>query len=62
MSSSERFDLSEKVAIVTGGGNGRGAACCHMLADYGATVVIADLKMADAKKLLMRLSPMAVER
>ncbi|MEO9123119.1 MAG: glucose 1-dehydrogenase [Microcoleus sp.] len=45
------FDLSGKVAIVTGGGNGIGAACCRMLADFGATVVIADLKVADAQKV-----------
>ncbi|MCW6052410.1 glucose 1-dehydrogenase [Lyngbya sp. CCAP 1446/10] len=45
------FDLRGKVAIVTGGGNGIGAACCRMLADFGATVVIADLKVADAQKV-----------
>ncbi|MEG4866789.1 MULTISPECIES: glucose 1-dehydrogenase [unclassified Microcoleus] len=45
------FDLNGKVAIVTGGGNGIGAACCRMLADFGATVVIADLKVADAQKV-----------
>lgn len=45
------FDLNGKVAIVTGGGNGIGAACCRMLADYGATVVIADLRAADAQNV-----------
>jgi NAD(P)-dependent dehydrogenase (short-subunit alcohol dehydrogenase family) len=54
------FDLSGKVAIVTGGGNGIGAACCRMLADFGATVVIADLKVAD-KRLPMRLVPAAAK-
>ncbi|ABI59327.1 MULTISPECIES: 7 alpha-hydroxysteroid dehydrogenase [Nitrosomonas] len=44
------FDLSGKVAIVTGGGNGIGKACARMLADYGAAVVIADLKTEDAQK------------
>lgn len=43
------FDLSGKVAIVTGGGNGIGKACCLMLANHGAAVVIADLKQADAQ-------------
>jgi 7-alpha-hydroxysteroid dehydrogenase len=45
------FDLNGKVAIVTGGGNGIGAACCRMLADSGATVVIADLRAADAQNV-----------
>lgn len=45
------FDLSGKVAIVTGGGNGIGKACCRMLAEYGAAVVIADLKAADAQQV-----------
>ncbi len=45
------LDLSGKVAIVTGGGNGIGKACSRMLAAYGAAVVIADLKVADAQKV-----------
>ena len=39
-----KFDLAGKTAIVTGGANGIGKACCLMLADYGANVVVADLK------------------
>lgn len=46
-----QFDLGGKVAIVTGGGNGIGRACSLMLAAYGASVVIADLKLADAEKV-----------
>lgn len=46
-----QFDLGGKVAIVTGGGNGIGRACSLMLAAYGASVVIADLKQADAAKV-----------
>lgn len=45
------FDLSGKVAIVTGGGNGIGKACSLMLAQYGAAVVIADFKTDDAQKV-----------
>lgn len=46
------FDLSGKVAIVTGGGNGIGKACARMLAGYGAAVVVADLKEDDAQKVV----------
>ncbi|KRG63736.1 7-alpha-hydroxysteroid dehydrogenase [Stenotrophomonas humi] len=51
-----QFDLSGKVAIVTGGGNGIGRACSLMLAAYGAAVVIADLKLADAQKVASEIT------
>jgi 7-alpha-hydroxysteroid dehydrogenase len=44
------FDLKDKTAIVTGGGNGIGKSCCEILAAHGASVVIADLKKEDAEK------------
>lgn len=43
------FDLSGKVAIVTGGANGIGRASALLLADYGAAVVVADLDVDDAQ-------------
>ncbi len=52
MKPSPLFDLSGKVAIITGGANGIGAACSRMLAEYGASIVIADLKVADAQKVV----------
>lgn len=52
MSPSELFNLSGKVAIVTGGANGIGAGSCRMLAEHGATVVVADLNIADAQTLV----------
>lgn len=43
----EGFSLAGKVAIVTGGASGYGAGICEVLAEAGATVVIADIA-ADA--------------
>src|SRR5690606_3399634 len=37
------LDLKGKVAIVTGGGSGIGAAICRRLAVQGAEVIVADL-------------------
>jgi len=39
----KKFDLSGRVAVVTGGGRGIGLACTQALAEAGAAVVIADI-------------------
>lgn len=49
------FDLSGKVAIVTGGAAGIGKACALMLADAGADVVIADLNQENAEKTVAEI-------
>ena len=44
----QRF--ADKVAIVTGGGNGIGAAVCRRLSLEGARVVVADIDKAAAER------------
>lgn len=47
--------LKGKVAIVTGGGNGIGAAICQRLDAEGARVLVADIDLAAAKSVSARL-------
>jgi len=51
MNVEELFNLKNKTAIVTGGGNGIGKSSCEMLSAFGANVVVSDLKLDDAKKV-----------
>lgn len=44
------FDLSGKVAVVTGGGDGIGRASCEILAAAGARVVVSDLSPEKAEE------------
>ncbi len=44
------FNLSDRVAVVTGGGSGLGAACSIGFAQAGAEVVVADINLAGAQK------------
>ena len=40
----EKLRLDGRIAVVTGGGQGIGAACARALAEAGATVVLADMQ------------------
>jgi NAD(P)-dependent dehydrogenase (short-subunit alcohol dehydrogenase family) len=44
------FDLSGRVAIVTGGASGLGRVFCQTLAEFGADIVIADIDEAGAQE------------
>jgi NAD(P)-dependent dehydrogenase (short-subunit alcohol dehydrogenase family) len=46
----EKYDLSGRVAVVTGGGRAIGLACVEALAEAGAKVVIADYDLAVAEE------------
>lgn len=43
------IDLTGKVAVVTGGGDGIGKGCCEILAAAGASVVVSDLSLEKAQ-------------
>lgn len=47
----ELFDLSGKVAVVTGGGDGIGKGCCEILAAVGASVVVSDINVDKAREV-----------
>ena len=46
----KRFDLSNKIALVVGGGGYLGVPICRALAEHGAHVVIADVQKTAAEK------------
>ena len=52
---SEAFRLDNKVALVTGGGSGIGAATCSELARAGAKVLVADINLAAAETIATEL-------
>ncbi|MFW9906805.1 MAG: SDR family NAD(P)-dependent oxidoreductase [Candidatus Thorarchaeota archaeon] len=52
---SELVNLSEKVAIVTGGALGIGQAICYRLAEAGAAVMIVDINLDAAKETASKI-------
>lgn len=50
------YDLSGRVAVVTGGGSGIGAACVRSLAEAGSDVVAADLALEQAEEVCAGLA------
>jgi NAD(P)-dependent dehydrogenase (short-subunit alcohol dehydrogenase family) len=49
------FDLKDKIALITGGASGIGAATARRLAGAGASVLIADLNEQGAQELAKKL-------
>jgi NAD(P)-dependent dehydrogenase (short-subunit alcohol dehydrogenase family) len=55
------MDLNDRVAVVTGGRSGIGAALCRRFSDEGAWVVVVDLHGADAEAVASEVSGSAAK-
>ncbi|OTG95223.1 7-alpha-hydroxysteroid dehydrogenase [Acinetobacter sp. ANC 4654] len=61
MKMNELFNLKDKVAIVTGGADGIGKATALLLAQAGAHIVIADLNIEKAQKVVEEVEQIGVQ-
>ncbi len=61
MEFSKLFDLTGKVAIITGGANGIGKATAILLAKAGANIAIGDFKLEDAEKTAKEIEQLGVK-
>lgn len=55
MNTETLFDLTGKVAVVTGGGDGIGKGCCEILAAAGAEVVVSNRTLGKAQAVAERI-------
>ena len=62
MPAASRFDLSGKVALVTGASRGIGSAIAEALAEHGANVVLSSRKQADLDTEAERINGLYPER
>ena len=52
----DRFRLTGKVAVVTGGGQGIGRAYAHALGEAGASIAIADVSLETSRAVVAELN------
>src|SRR5262245_60947311 len=52
----DRFDLADRVAIITGGGTGIGAATARLFAEHGADTVIASRTASELERVAAEIT------